>query len=182
MDPVVISIVVIAVATAANVVISAFLWKATVASTNIARLALGAMQRPYLYIDGISSSLGPLAIELTATLKNCGSLPAANVIVTWDAYSDKNSVHHSTDDLAILAPNGQGTTRCNLQGPYWATIHAAQTDFEVEIQIEYLGVTGSQHRYAERLRYSQDGTTKRLWSRGDSEIVRERSKLIPHTV
>jgi len=167
-DPIVISTIIIATATVANVLISAFLWWATKRSADIANIAFESMNRPFLHVrETIGGNYGEHSMEMGTSIVNYSNFPANRVVVHWTVWSNENVVHEFSEGPFVLASQNPREIKCLLQGSYWIFITTGKTDVKTAIVVTYEGVTKKPHHYRIEYRYLPTGIPQILSTEAD---------------
>ena len=167
-DPIVISTIIIAAATVANVLISAFLWWATKRSADIANAALDSMNRPFLHVtENIGGSNGERSMEMITSIANYSDFPANKVVVQWTVWSNDKVVYETSEGPFVSVPQNPREIRCVLEGAYWIFVTTGKTTLKVAIDVNYEGVTKKPHRYRMEYRSLASGTPQLLSTEAD---------------
>src|SRR5205085_6695132 len=104
-DPVVVSTIVIAIATVVNVVVSYFLWRATYHSMKITQKVFEAANRPYLGTQAVKTIRDDL-LRFSVEIKNVGTAAADKVKVNWK-FSSSNlpvPINSSSGEPTVIMP------------------------------------------------------------------------------
>ena len=124
--------------------------------------AFEASNRPYVYLQGgrLGGSFNSDRMELSARVKNCGNYLATQVRISWIGYSDGNSIHNQTIPPLLLEPDEEREIKTTIVGAFWPAIQSGKT-FQIEIDIEYKGITDQEYFYREWYQWDKDAASTR---------------------
>jgi hypothetical protein len=157
-DPVTLSTVVIAAATVVNLVISAFLWRATANATSITKQVFEAAHRPYLSVRKIDTQtdLDEHQIVLKIALTNFGSVPANSLEVESHFFLDSEEIDVDIKPIepSILMPTVPLTMFVALNE--MQNVIEGKARLEFKIALSYKGVTKQQYGYEQHTVYQPE--------------------------
>lgn len=156
-DAITVSTVVIAIATVVNLVVSIGLWISTKDSVDIARHVFESANRPYIGIQGITviNNKPDKTMNITAAIKNFGTVPGEKPDVGWDVILDGNSLasENIPDKSSTFNPGTEVYLVASFRGMQYEKITGGQMILSIIIHSSYDGPDNKNYRYCEKQRY-----------------------------
>lgn len=152
-----------AIATVLYVVVSFFLWLATMkaaraaqTSADISREVMEASHRPYLGLDYLKAefTVGE-AIRVTGRLKNDGTVAADSAAISWAVLFDGQPQRDLANHLTCVVNPTAGSEEISftIGLPRSRQINDGSVVAEVIAEANYTGVGRRTYRYSHKLRY-----------------------------
>lgn len=160
-DAIALSTVIIATATVVNLLVSIFLWRATANATNVTRKIYEAANRPYVGIPTVDTTLDPPSgtVSFICQVRNFGSVPAFEVDILDSRVTVDDEQLNATVGLfgthAIFPDSHVFHNLSFTNAPNAGHILATQR-LEIQITLEYKGVSENKYRYEYHSRYQPD--------------------------
>jgi hypothetical protein len=133
-----------------------------------------ALHRPLVGLSSVTlkTGWGTRLWDLAFSLKNSGTLPAVNVRLTADFYTDDSLRLQTKESPSIqLFPSSEFVVivRFDMGEPDRPEVHAERKKLRIDVRIRYLGELGGDFEYSAALSYTQ----------GRFDIARSETRLLP---
>jgi hypothetical protein len=164
-DPMIVSTIIIALATVANIGISVMLWLTTQQSVQVAqesvevtRQVFNAANRPYIGVVTIETNLNQKnrRLDYTAEIKNYGTVTANSVEIQLETFVNSQIQPQSYDPetkSGVLLPTSSVFVNDGISDPYFKAVMETGSRLQVKVSVRYFGATGVSHSYTQEYKY-----------------------------
>lgn len=160
-DPITVATVIIAASAVVNILVSAGLFVATYRTATIAKLEFEAANRPYVGVELLDSRSDPQnkRLEIVATVRNFGTVPAEETAIDWDVLLDGVSAPSDPrmpDIPFTLFPTNSITKHATLRQQTFENVMTASVKLTVLVWLSYKGPSNKSYAYSEKSQYDPD--------------------------
>jgi hypothetical protein len=133
-----------------------------------------ALHRPFVGLSNVSlkTGWGTRLWDISFSLKNSGTLPAVNVGLSADFYTDDSLRLQTKESPSVqLFPSSElvSIVRFDMGEPDRPEVHAERKKLRIDVRIRYQGELGGHFEYAAAISYTQNRF----------DIARSETRLLP---
>jgi hypothetical protein len=133
-----------------------------------------ALHRPFVGLSNVTlkSGWGSRLWDIAFSLKNSGTLPAVNVGLSADFYTDSELRQQTKESPSVqLFPSSEfvSIVRFDMGEPDRQELHAERKKLRIDVRIQYQGELGPNFEYTAALSYTQ----------GRFDIGKSETRLLP---
>jgi len=159
-EPLVISTIVIATASAIYTVFSILLWRVTARYTKTTEKMFEASHRPFIGVEkiDITDEPGNNRLTVVARLTNFGSFPANRLLLSWNLTVNGAPLLPGPSEgrATVLFPRVAFKIQHPITGPTYTAVTQSPAALEFSIDARYQGVEGREYRSQQRYLYNRE--------------------------